>query len=103
MDLPFHTPFANVTLTEDGFVTVTTPCDVTVQYDGIVQARVITPERFRHHVHGLCGNCDGNAENDVEVKGKPFFMFHSIEEGFRAIGRSNLVTDDSDEPNTAPK
>ena len=65
MDLPFHTPFANVTLTEDGFVTVTTPCDVTVQYDGIVQARVTTPERFRHHVHGLCGNCDGNAENDV--------------------------------------
>ncbi|KAK7497095.1 hypothetical protein BaRGS_00011625, partial [Batillaria attramentaria] len=98
VDPPFHTHVANVTLDEDGFVTVETGCGVVVQFDGLFQARVTTPARFRHHLHGLCGNCDGNAENDVEVHGVPFFRFRSIEAGFRAIGKFNLVADDSDRP-----
>jgi len=103
MELPFHTPFVNVTLSEDNYVTVTSLCGVTVQFDGLSQARVITPATFRNGLHGLCGNCDGNGENDIEVHGKPFFEFGSIEAGFRALGHAHLVPDDSDRPSEEQK
>ncbi|KAL8566523.1 hypothetical protein ACOMHN_009737 [Nucella lapillus] len=103
VDVPFHTHVANVTLSDDGYVTVVTGCGVVIQYDGLFQVRVITPEEFRHHLHGLCGNCDGNAENDVTVKGRPFFTFATVEEGYKALGHANLVVDDSDHPSLEPK
>ena len=103
MSLPFNTPSASVYLNDEGFVTLTSSCDVIVQYDGKYIARVTTPAEMRHSLHGLCGNCDGNAENDVEVNGKAFFKFRSIEDGFRALAHHYLVHDDSDIPSNETK
>ncbi|GFR65005.1 hypothetical protein ElyMa_000194100 [Elysia marginata] len=67
----------------------------------LFQAVVQMPTVYANMTLGLCGNCDGNAENDVSVDGKPFYMFPNIWEGYRALSKLYLIADDSDKPDTS--
>ncbi|RUS89865.1 hypothetical protein EGW08_002395 [Elysia chlorotica] len=83
------------------WVNVTTECGLNVAFDGDKVAVVEMPKMFANMTLGLCGDCDGDEENDVSVDGKPFFMFPNIWEGYRALSRLYLIADDSDKPDTS--
>lgn len=73
-----------------------TECGVSVGYDGIDTVRISTDERWTGKTTGLCGNNDGNKNNDytlldgTDVRGE--------KNKLALMGESFMVLDDSDVP-----
>ena len=46
------------------FMVMKTDFGLEAKYDGNMYASVFVPNTYRSQLTGLCGNCDGNVDND---------------------------------------
>ena len=61
--------YAGFDISRNGrFVRVETDYGLVVENDGEWTTLVQIPEKFRGKVYGLCGDADGNTENDLKTK-----------------------------------
>ena len=57
---------------------------------------IIPRAKYGGHMEGICGNCDGNKNNDYRTKTGVDVSKHKNK--YYEIGNSYLVNDDSDQP-----
>jgi len=81
----------------------TSTCGVNVSYDGDKRALISMGGQYRGLTKGLCGDCDGDVENDVTVDGQFVFTFDTIWEGYHKLAKQFLIADDSDKPDSSAK
>ena len=75
--LPFSEVGGKIELSRHGgFVQVTSQCGIRVQFDGSHYVTVTVPRTFSGNLTGLCGDCNGEADDfttksGYDVSGKP--------------------------------
>ena len=79
------------------FVQIWTECGVEVNFDGVHSVFVVTPAKYKGHLKGLCGDCNGKKDDFKTKNGKDV---SKKKNKFALIGDSYSVTDDSDDPVT---
>ncbi|KAK6172766.1 hypothetical protein SNE40_016361 [Patella caerulea] len=99
--LPFITPQVNVTQAGK-FVKLTTRCGVQVSFDGRMIVRIKTPPSYRNRLTGLCGNCNDDRHDDIQVDGRSVNSFPTLTEGYQTLANQYVVKDDSNKPSTNP-
>lgn len=91
-----YTPFKNndvKIVTAGGALRLEGPCGVIVEYDGIHIMKVQAPRELGKVVHGICGNCNGIADDFTTKNGTDVSSYPNL---YSAIGNSYEVHDDSD-------
>lgn len=98
VSVPTWTANNTIEVTESGsYITIVhSTCDIRVQFDGVHIVNIRAPEtRFGGNLTGICGNCNGDAEDDYSTKtGEKVGSWE-----YSKIGNSYKVIDDSDQPN----
>ncbi|KAK3101259.1 hypothetical protein FSP39_002218 [Pinctada imbricata] len=91
--LPFNKNNGEIVVYQNGrYTQLSTSCDVRVQFDGNSYVKVTIPDKYRNHTTGICGNCNGLADEFRTKDGTPV---SSDRVGQALIGNSYKVKDGS--------
>ena len=96
--LPVSAHNGNLRIFKSGrLVQVASACGINVNFDGRHAVSVVVPGKYRNAMTGLCGNCNGDRNDDFKTKdGKDK---RSDKNRYSLIGDSYSVADpESDQP-----
>jgi len=101
MPIPYRNAETNITITKNGGqIVFSTKFGLTIFWDGKQKAEVSLCEQYARHTCGLCGNGDGNSDNDyVDPQGKPIEIGSKFFNRHHVWGSTWRVPDDSEDAN----
>ena len=75
------------------YVQIWTRCGIKVNFDGRHAVSVVVPGRYRNRMEGICGNCNGDMNDDFTMKNGT--DVRNRNDRYSRVGDSFAVPDDS--------
>ncbi|XP_074657381.1 BMP-binding endothelial regulator protein-like [Tubulanus polymorphus] len=97
INLPYFAGNMLMIYMSEGVLMVKSPsCDISAEWNGFDEFIFEAPDKYKNKMIGLCGNCDGKAENDVTTSAGATLV--DTPDNQNVMGLSFEVPDDSDAP-----